>query len=133
MVGSVVGAVFIVVLSAAFPQDRAPFFFGLALWGGVCTLIATILRNYASYAAALAGYTAAIIAADELGPVGGANGQAFMLAVWRTTEIWIGIIAAGIVLAGTDPGTARRRLTEHFAATLAAVGAGFFRALAGEG
>jgi hypothetical protein len=90
MVGSVMGAIFIVVLSAAFPQDRAPFLLGLALWGGACTLIATLLRNFASYAAALAGYTAAIIAADELGAVGGTNGQVFLLAVWRVTGIWIG-------------------------------------------
>src|SRR5262249_26519669 len=102
MVGTVAGAVFIVVLSAAFPQCRTPFLLGLVLWGGACTLIATVLKNFASYAAALAGYTAAIIAADELGAVGGTNGQVFMLAVWRSTEIWIGIIAAGIVLAGTD-------------------------------
>lgn len=128
MVGTAVGAVFIVALSAAFPQDRAPFLLGLALWGGVCTLIATILRNYASYAAALAGYTAAIIAADELGAIGGTNGQVFLLAVWRVTEIWIGIIAAGIVLAGTDFGSARRRLRDLFAAMIAEIGAGFSRA-----
>jgi uncharacterized membrane protein YccC len=90
------------------------------------------LRNFASYAAALAGYTAAIIAADELGAVGGTNGQVFLLAVWRVTEIWIGIIAAGIVLAGTDFGSARRRLTKQFAGILAEIGSGFFRALSGE-
>jgi uncharacterized membrane protein YccC len=132
MAGTVVGAVFIVMLSAAFPQDRAPFLLGLALWGGLCTLAATVLRNFASYAAALAGYTAAIIAGDELGALGGTNGQVFLLAVWRATEIWIGIIAAGIVLAGTDFGSARRRLTKQFAATLAEIGAGFLRALSGE-
>jgi hypothetical protein len=33
----------------------------------------TLLRNFAAYAAALAGFTAAIIAGDELGAVGGAN------------------------------------------------------------
>jgi uncharacterized membrane protein YccC len=129
MVGTVVGAVFIVVLSAEFPQDRASFLLGLALWGGACTLVATVLKNFASYAAALGGYTAAIIAVDELGAVGGTNGQVFLLSVWRVTEIWIGIIAAGIVLAGTDFGSARRRLIEQFAATLAEVGAGFLQAL----
>src|SRR5262249_53066126 len=89
-------------------------------------------RTYAGYAAALSGYTAAIIASDELGPVGGANGQVFLLAVDRATEIGIGIVAAGIVLAGTDFGSARRRLTEQLAATLARIGAGFVRALHGE-
>jgi uncharacterized membrane protein YccC len=129
MVGTVVGAVLIVVLSAAFPQSRAPFLLGLALWGALCCFAATVLRNYASYAAALAGYTAAIIAADELGYTGGTNGQVFLLAVTRATEIWIGIICAGAVLALTDFGTARRRLTAQLSAVLAEAGGGFIRAL----
>jgi hypothetical protein len=104
LIGIIVGAIFIVVLTACFPQDRAPFLIGLALWGGACALVATLLRNFASYAAALAGYTAAIIANDQLGAVGGLNGQAFMLAVFRASEICIGIVCAGIVLAGTDLG-----------------------------
>ena len=45
--------------------------------------MATLFRNFASYAAALAGYTAAIIASDQLGATGGPNGDAFMLAVTR--------------------------------------------------
>src|ERR1700688_350468 len=77
MVGTMVGAVAIVVLTACFPQNRFGFLLGLALWGAACAFVATLLRNYATYAAALAGYTVAIIASDELGAVGGANGQAF--------------------------------------------------------
>src|SRR5258705_9412040 len=114
MIGTVVGAVAIVVMTACFPQDRAPFFLALALWGAVCALVATLLRNFAAYAAALAGYTAAIIASDQLGAVGGLNGQAFMLAVDRASEICIGIVCAGIVLAGTDLGGARPRLATLF-------------------
>src|SRR5690349_11853617 len=110
LIGTVIGAVAIVVLTACFPQDRAPFLLGLALWGGGCALVATLLRNFAAYAAALAGYTAAIIASDQLGATGGPNGEAFMLAVTRASEICIGIVSAGIVLAGTDLGHARRRL-----------------------
>jgi hypothetical protein len=33
-----------------------------------------------------------------------------MLAIYRVSEIWIGIVSAGIVLAGTDFGDAPRRL-----------------------
>jgi hypothetical protein len=68
------------------------------------------VRNFAAYAAALAGYTAVIIASDQLGSVGGLNGDAFTLAITRVTEIAIGIVSAGIVVAGTDLGGARRRL-----------------------
>src|SRR6201998_4143995 len=64
MIGTLVGAVAIVVLTACFPQDRALFLGGLALWGGASALAATLLRNFAAYAASLAGYTAAIVASD---------------------------------------------------------------------
>jgi uncharacterized membrane protein YccC len=116
MIGTLIGAVVIVVLTSLFPQDRAPFLVGLALWGAGCALVATLLHNFAAYAAALAGYTAAIIAADELGATGGPNADAvFLLAVYRASEICIGIVSAGIVLAGTDFGGARRRLAALFA------------------
>jgi uncharacterized membrane protein YccC len=135
MIGTVVGAVAIVVLSGVFPQSRAPFLIGLALWGAACALVATLLRNFAALAAALAGVTAAIIASDTLGATGGTDGQVFMLAITRASEICIGIVCAGIVLAGTDFGTAPRRLavlfadlsaeiTGRFAGTLALAGPG---------
>src|SRR6476620_1857528 len=85
MTGPIVGAVFIVLLTACFPQDRAPFLFGLALWGAACAFAATLLHNFAAYGAVLAGLTAAVIASDQLGAVGGANGDAFMLALSRAT------------------------------------------------
>src|SRR5262245_25651539 len=129
MVGTVVGATVIVVLTACFPQDRAAFLVGLALWCAACTAAATLLHNFASYAAALAGYTAAIIAYDQLGATGGPNGQVFMLAVTRATEICIGIVSAGLVLALTDLGGARRRLAESLAASTAEISGRFVRSL----
>ena len=121
MIGTVVGAVAIVVLTACFPQDRGTFMVSLALWGAACALVATLLRNFAAYSAALAGYTAAIVASDQLGATGGLNGQAFLLAVTRASEICIGIVCAGVVLAGTDLGGARRRLAAVFAAISAEI------------
>jgi uncharacterized membrane protein YccC len=120
-----VGAVAIVVLTACFPQARDGFLLGLALWGAACALAATLLRNFAAYAAALAGYTAAIIASDELGATGGASGEVFTLAVTRASEICIGILCAGVVLAATDFGGARRRLAIQLAATSAEIAVGF--------
>jgi uncharacterized membrane protein YccC len=126
MIGTSIGAVAIVVLTACFPQDRAPFLVALALWAAACALVATLLHNFASYAAALAGYTAAIIAADELGATGGPNADAaFLLAVTRASEICIGIVSAGIVLAGTDLGGARHRLAALFAALSAEIAGRF--------
>src|SRR5215470_15298568 len=136
LIGTVIGAVAAVVLTACFPQDRVPFLVGLALWGAGCAFVSTLLKNFAAYSAALAGYTVAIIANDQLGATGGPNGQAFILAVYRASEICIGIVCAGIVLAGTDFGQAQRRLaalfaaisseiTGRFAGTLAVAGANF--------
>jgi uncharacterized membrane protein YccC len=117
MIGTLIGAVAIVVLTACFPQDRVLFLGSLALWGGASALAASLLRNFAAYAAALAGYTAAIVAGDLLGATGGVDADAaFLLAVSRGSEICIGIVCAGIVLAGTDLGGARHRLADLFAA-----------------
>jgi uncharacterized membrane protein YccC len=130
MIGTVIGATAIVVLTAYFPQDRTGFLGLLALWGGICAFGATVLRNFASYSAALAGYTAAIIAAGTLGATGGPSPNVFMLAVFRASEICIGIVCAGIVLAGTDLGGARRRLAASFADLATEIAGRFARMLA---
>jgi len=91
------------------------------------------LHNFAAYAAVLAGLTAAVIASGQLGAVGGPNGDAFMLALTRATEICIGIVSAGIVLAGTDFGSARRRLATEIAAIAAEIAARFVATLAAAG
>ena len=130
MIGTIVGGVAIVVLTACFPQDRIAFLAGLALWGAACALVATILRNFLSLAAQLAGVTAAIIAGNQLGATGGVNGEAFTLAVTRCTEICIGIVSAGIILAGTDFGTADRRLATRIASIATEIMSWFAVALA---
>jgi len=130
MIGTALGAVAVVVLTACFPQSRIGFLLGLTIWGAICGFIATLLRNFASYAAALAGYTAVILASDLLGATGGAKGEVFTLAVTRVSEICIGIVCAGIVLAGTDFGRARQRLASQLAAISAEITRGLFAMLA---
>jgi uncharacterized membrane protein YccC len=122
MVGTIAGAVAIVVITACFAQDRAAFLLSLALWGAACAFAASLLRDSASYGAALAGFTAAIVAADELGAVGGAGGDVLMLAVTRASEIGIGIVSATLVLASMDLGNVRRRLVSGLAALATEVG-----------
>ena len=129
MIGTLIGATTIVVLTACFPQDRIAFLLLLALWCGLCAFAATAFRNFASYSAALAGYTAAIVAADNLGATGGASSDVFLLAVTRASEICIGIACAGVVLAGTDLGGAQRRLAGSLADLAAEVTGRFSRML----
>jgi uncharacterized membrane protein YccC len=130
MIGTAIGAVAIVILAACFSQDRIGFLTGLAVWSAACGFTATILRNFASYGAALAGVTAVVIASDVFGATGGVNGEIFTLALTRSSEICIGIVCASIVLVGTDFGRARRRLAIQFAALCAEITGGLAGTLA---
>ena len=130
MIGTVVGATMIVVLTAFFPQDRIAFLGLLAVWGGICAFGATVLHNFASYGAALAGFTAAIIAGDNLGATGGASPDVFRLAIMRASEICIGIACAGIVLTVIHLGGAPQRLAASFANLAAEITGRFTRMLA---
>jgi uncharacterized membrane protein YccC len=127
IIATVVGAVVIVLLTACFPEDRTGFLVSLALWGAACALVATLMPSFLAFSPALAGITSAIIAQDELGAIGGVNGQAFMLAVTRASEICIGVVSTGIVLASTDLGTAPRRLGALFAVLSGEIANGFAR------
>ncbi|HWS64694.1 MAG TPA: FUSC family protein, partial [Steroidobacteraceae bacterium] len=110
-IGTVMGGAAIVVLTAMFPQNHLALLFGLAVWGAACGFFATILPNFGGYAAALAGYTTAIVFGDLV-----ADPQnVFMQAVWRVTEIAIGILAAELIHALTDFGHARARLARVLA------------------
>ena len=133
MIGTVIGASVIVGITGCFVQSRVAFLVSIALWGGLCAAISTLLRNFASYGAALASTTAIIIGCDTLGVTGGPDGQTFILAITRASEICIGIVCAGFVLAATDFGGARRRLAVQFEALLAEVWAGLLSALSGTG
>jgi uncharacterized membrane protein YccC len=133
MIGTLVGAAAVVVLTACFPQDRTLFLMGLALWGAGCAFASTLLRNFAAYSAALAGYTVAIIANDQLGATGGSSEAAFTLAVTRASEICIGIVCASIVLAGTDFGRARHRLAASLAGLIAEITGPFLNTLVKSG
>jgi uncharacterized membrane protein YccC len=125
MIGTVVGAIGIVILAALFRQDRIGFLVGLGLWCAVSAFIATLLRNFAAYAAALSGYTAAILASDVLGPVGTTNGDVTFLAINRAIEICMGILCAGVVLAVTDLGHSRRKLAAELASLSTTIMDGF--------
>ena len=126
LIGTVIGAIGVVILAALFRQSREGFLVGLALWCAVSAFVAMLLRNFAAYAAALAGYTAAILASDILGPVGATNsGSVTILAIDRALEICIGILCAGVVLALTDLGHSRRKLAAELASLSTEIMDGF--------
>ncbi len=125
LLGTVAGAVFVVLLAAAFPQSRYGFLLGIAVWGGACAFVTTLLSNFTAYAASLAGYTVAIIAGEATG----SPDQIFTLAVSRASEIIIGILCATIVVAGTDLGHARRELLQQISSIIADLAAHLLQTL----
>src|SRR6201987_1961060 len=66
MIGTVVGATMIVVLTTWFPQDRLAFLVLLALWCGICAFVGSVLRNFSPHPGALARYPAGILAPHHL-------------------------------------------------------------------
>src|SRR5262249_48837399 len=56
--------------------------------------------------------------------------QIFMLSVTRVTEIWVGIVCAGIVLAITDSGGAPQKLAAELGAIVTGIAGGLCGALA---
>jgi uncharacterized membrane protein YccC len=50
MIGTPIGGIAIVVLTACFPQERTTFLISLALWAAACAFASTFLKNFAAYA-----------------------------------------------------------------------------------
>jgi uncharacterized membrane protein YccC len=124
-IGTISGGIFIVLMTAIFPQNHPGFLLCLTLWAAVCGFLAAILPNFAGYGAALAGYTAAIVFAGSLD-----NPQnVFMVTVWRVTEICIGIFSAVVVHSLTDFGDARNRLAHALSDLGKAMASGIARTL----
>jgi hypothetical protein len=107
LVGTVFGAVAAVLLTAAFPQDGFGFLFGMVVWAAACSFVSTLLRNFAAYAAMLAGYTLIIIAGTSIA----APEQVFEIAVNRASEICVGIVVGTLVVGLSDLGDAPKRLS----------------------
>ncbi len=101
VIGTLLGGCVAMALLAAFPQDRTMLLGGYALWLGVCAFVATLLRDFRSYGAALSGYTVGIIA---IGVIDAPN-TALTATLDRVAAILIGVVSVLVVnslMAGTD-------------------------------
>jgi uncharacterized membrane protein YccC len=124
-IGTAVGGLVIVLLVALFPQNPQALLTSLVLWACICGCLATVLSNFASYAAALAGYTTAVVFAGIVDD----PQNVFMVAVWRVTEVGIGIVSAAVVHTLTDFGNAGERLARALGEIGQAIAAGLLRTL----
>jgi uncharacterized membrane protein YccC len=104
VVGSVVGAIAAIGLVALFAQAPVLFVFALALWIGLCTAVASLLRYNRGYAAVLSGYTVALVAFGAIGD----PERIFDLAAARLAVVIIGVLSAMVVSMITDPGPGSR-------------------------
>jgi uncharacterized membrane protein YccC len=66
LIGTLIGTVAALALTAVFPQDRFGFLFGMLVWASACSFVSTLLKNFAAYGAMLAGYTLIIIASTSI-------------------------------------------------------------------
>jgi hypothetical protein len=103
--GTVVGAVVSVVLVAWFAQAPWLFILSFALWLGLCTFLASLLRYFRSYGAVLSGYTIALIALAAVQD----PGNVFHLATARIAVVTLGVSITALVFLLTDTGPARPR------------------------
>ncbi|HFD6972052.1 TPA: FUSC family protein [Serratia marcescens] len=122
--GSLMGAAASVAIAGHCLNDPWLFTLFIAAWIGLCTYISNHYQNNVSYAFALAGYTAAIIAFGTVNVTD--TQQIFDIAQARVCEVITGILCGGLmmmILPSTSDGEAlltslRRmqlRLLEHAA------------------
>src|SRR5882757_5707745 len=93
VLGTIAGSLATLLLVGLFAQQRELFLAALSLWVGLCTAGAALYRNFRAYAFVLAGYTACLIGfPSALHPE-----TVFSTAVFRVSEVMLGILCAGLV------------------------------------
>jgi uncharacterized membrane protein YccC len=91
--GTLIGAAVSVIMIAGFGQDRTMLLAAFAVWIGLCTAVATLLRDFRAYGAVLAGYTVGIIALLDIT----APQDVFTTALARVAAITLGIVSVALV------------------------------------
>jgi uncharacterized membrane protein YccC len=118
LTGTLAGAIASLVLMGAFGQSPPLFSLGLAVWMGLCTAASTLLRNFRSYGAVLAGYTVALVAVPAVDdPL-----SIFDRVTTRGSVVVVGILCSAFVSSLLSPRTAERSLRAKLAEALADLG-----------
>ncbi len=92
-VGTLIGASVGVAVIALFVRTPALSMVMLAIWVGLCTSLSTGLRNFRSYGAILAGYTAVVVAMDSISD----PARILDIAVSRVAYIGLGIVVEAVM------------------------------------
>jgi len=109
------GGIGSIVLVAIFIQMPELFIIALAVWSGIFTALGSFLKHFRVYAAALTGYTVAIITLQVVDdPL-----LIFDHTIDRIEAISIGIASAALVTGLFAPGTSSRRIEQEFSTIIA--------------
>ena len=120
VVGTCVGAIAAVVFTAALYDAPELFAVVASLWVGACVAASIYLRDApAAYGALLSGYTIAIVAF----PAVETPDAIFMAALWRASEIFVGILCATVLSQVVFPQQAAGALRAATESALAAASA----------
>lgn len=109
MIGTMVGALFAVVIVPQFINAPELLAWILGLWLALCTYVAMLDRTPRSYIFLLAGYTAGIVAFAAVNQ----PDTVFDIASLRLQEILIGIWSSAVINALVLPRTVSARLSER--------------------
>ena len=128
LIGTVLGGVVALMLTALFGQDRTMLLVVFALWLGACTAAASLLHDFRAYGAVLCGYTVGIISITDID----VPQSAFASAVNRVAAIVVGIVAVALVNAVFAPGGAWQGLCRRLRAAVEMTTQQAARSLRGE-
>ena len=93
IIGTVFGGAVAVALVGAFGQDRTTLLVLFTLFLGLCTFVASLLRDFRSYGAVLSGYTVGIIAVQNIDM----PQNVFLVTLDRVAAILLGIVCVALV------------------------------------
>jgi len=112
---TLIGGAGSIALVALFIQTPEIFVIAIALWSGVFTALGSFLKHFRVYAAALTGYTVAIITLQIVDdPL-----LVFEHTIDRVEAISIGIISTAVVTGALAPRTSSRRIETELNAIMA--------------
>ena len=93
LAGTLIGGVAAVIATAMFAQDRTMLLLTFTLWLAACSFVASLLKDFRAYGAALAGYTVAIVSITDID----LPQDAFLTALDRVAAIVVGIASLALV------------------------------------
>ena len=128
VIGTLLGGVVAIALVGAFGQDRTMLLASFTIWLGLCTFVASLLRDFRSYGAVLCGYTVGIIAVANID----APQNVLLVTLDRVAAILLGVACVALVNTTLNRSLAFEILVKGLQRGLAEITEAGRRAIAGQ-